>query len=368
MSKFETIVTGDGFVKGELTDGGVVTISDEEWAETNEEEMEGNWEEVTQLIVREFMDAESPAQDVQSDETVSLDRDRVVDILAASSVVEAKNSKEEQRRAELLVEYLVSEGVYEQKEQSVVILNEFDKSSDLYTRLNWTSFLSYVRTELKSTVDTVERQKETVLDMFDRAGEFGMDQVETDLPTQEELLEDLKRMTGSEWKPQGEDELGYAIPPEGVDDEWEYKMTFNDIETIKDWNPTGIDDGKRGEIEGRLVAEIREMNRIADQTQSLETDLRKASIREIANLPQVQEQIEAIKQLSSEIFGVDKSETDLEESVQMIENLAGEHDMDITEGGGVDTEPVISGTEEEAELGEADSVEDVFSDDSKREN
>lgn len=375
MTEFDTITTEDRFIKGELADGGVVAISDEEWTEADEDTLEGNWERATRAIVKEIMDTESLGTDIQSGETVSVDRDRFVDALTDSSVVAHDNPQEERRRAELLIEHLVREEVYERRGEEIVVLDEFDYTSDEFTKLNWTAFFSYAVEEINSVVESAENQKEAIAEMFERSGDLGTEPIDTDLPTKRELLEDLKRITGSEFEPVGRDELGDPIPPDGVapEDKWEYKQIWADFETIQNFSidrEPGIVDGP-DDIEGRLGRDIRKMKRVASRIQQIEQELREASIKEIANMPEVQKKIRMIKQFAGGVLVGGTEEQNLEETATSIVNAAEQYSIDLS--GGVKTteesvtEPIDEVQEavesEEAEPGEATDVEEMFGSD-----
>lgn len=374
MTDFNTIITEDGFVKGELADGGVVTVSDEDWTEADEDTLEGNWEQATRAVVKDIMDTESLGTDVQSGEAVSVDHGRFVDALIDSSIVEHSDSTEERQRAELLLEHLVREGVYERRGEEIVVLDEFDFSSDEFTKLNWTAFFSYAVEEINSVVKSAENQKETIVEIFNSAGDYTADPIDTGLPTKREVFEDLKRVTGTKIEPAGYDASGFPIPPEGVadDDEWEYKKTWRHLQTIKKFQTGGGEGGPSiDEIEKRLAAEINELKVVATQITGIERELREASIREIANMPEVQEQVQMIQQFASSVLVGEPGEKSPEVTAETIKKQAKEEfGMDLT--GGVET--TDSATEStgpieeaqnvaETEPGEAKDIEDTFGED-----
>lgn len=371
MTDFNTIIAEDGFVKGELADGGVVTVSDEDWTDADEDTLEGNWERATRAVVKDIMDTESLGTDVQSGETVSVDHGRFVDALIDSSIVEHEDSTEEQQRAELLLEHLVREGVYERRGEEIVVLDEFDFSSDEFTKLNWTAFFSYAVEEINSVVESAENQKETIAEMFERSGDLGTEPIDPDLPSEAEVMEDLQRITGSKYKAVGRDEMGFPVPPEGVapEDEWEYKMLWDDFETIQNFD---IDTGEigtgRDQIEGQLAAEIRKMKRVASRITDIERQLREASIKDIANMPEVQEKIQMIQEFADSVLVGESGGENLEETAKALEEAAKKHDIDLS--GGVETkdepnkDPIedaqeAAESEPAGEPGEAKNVEDL---------
>ncbi len=367
MTDFNTIIAEDGFVKGELADGGVVTVSDDDWTDADEDTLEGNWERATRAVVKDIMDTESLGTDVQSGETVSVDHDRFVDALIDSSIVEHKDSTEERRRAELLLEHLVREGVYERRGEEIVVLDEFDFSSDEFTKLNWTAFFSYAVEEINSVVESAENQKEAITEMFEQADGSGTVPIDTDLPSRRELMEDLKRVTGSNIEPAGFDENDHPIPPEGVapEDEWEYKQVWEDLSMMEEFQ---IDDDRIEVVDPTeaLGLEIRKMKRVAARIQKIEQQLREASIGDIANMPEVQEKIEMIQTFADSVLAGNTEERNTKEIAESIKQSAQQEDIDLT--GDVETtdgveepnDPIQEAQEAtESEPGEAKNVEDL---------
>lgn len=374
MTDFNTIIAEDGFVKGELANGGVVTVSDDGWTEADEDTLEGNWEQATRAVVKDIMDTESLGTDVQSGETVSVDQDRFVDALIDSSIVEHEDSTEEQQRAELLLEHLVREGVYERRGEEVVVLDEFDFSSDEFTKLNWTAFFSYAVEEINSVVESAENQKKTIVEMFERTGNLGTEPIDTDLPSEGEVVEDIQRITGPDYKPAGRDKNGFPVPPEGVasEDEWEYKMLWADFETIQSFGISNDISTHQDEIEGQLAAEIRRMKRVASRITDIERKLREASIKDIANMPEVQKQIQMIQQFADSVLVGNADESDLNETTKALEEAAKRHDIDLSSGvetkGEPNKDPIedpiedaqkAAESEPAGEPGEAKNVEDL---------
>ncbi len=371
MTDFNTIIAEDGFVKGELADGGVVTVSDEEWTEADEDTLKGNWERATRAVVKDIMDTESLGTDVQSGETVSVNHGRFVDALIDSSIVKHEDSTEERRCAHLLLEHLVREGVYERRGEEIVVLDEFDFSSDEFTKLNWTAFFSYAVEEINSVVKSAENQKNTIVEMFEQTGNLGTEPIDTDLPLEREVIEDLQRITGPEWEPAGRDKNGFPVPPEGVapENEWEYKMLWADFETIQGFGISDEISTDQDEIEGKLAAEIRRMKRVASRITDIEQKLREASIKDIANMPEVQEQIQMIQQFADSVLVGSEGEPDLNETTKALEEAAKRHDVDLSSGVETKEGPTKEGpikdareaTESEpaGEPGEAKNVEDI---------
>lgn len=375
MTDFNTIIAEDGFVKGELADGGVVTVSDEDWTEASEDTLEGNWEPVTRAVVRDIMDKESLDTDVQSGETVSVGYDRFIDAIIKSSIVEHDDSEEERQRAELLAEHLVREGVYERRGQEIVVLDEFNFSSSEFTKLNWTAFFSYAIEEINSVVESAENQKETIAQMFERADGIGSDSIGSDdLPTRRELTEDLKRITGSTVDPVGVDERGLPVPPEGVapEDEWEYREIIEDWDTIEKFQIEQEGDTDVEDITKELAIEIRKMKRAGSQITKIEQQLREASIRDIANMPEVQEKIQMIQAFADSVLAGRTGEREPEETAKSIKQFAEQEGIDLT--GDIETgDETTRGVEEddpigeavnatESEPGSAKQVDDMFGD------
>jgi len=164
MPSYNTIVIKDGVIEGELADGGVVTIPDKAWTDVDEDTLEGNWEQVTRTIVEEVIQAGALQID-DSWETLSVDHDRFVDTLADSSIVEHKEPKMERQRAELLLEHLTREGVYERRGTEILVLDELDAPSDEFAKLNWTVFFSHANEEIDSIIQGAESQREAAAEM-----------------------------------------------------------------------------------------------------------------------------------------------------------------------------------------------------------
>lgn len=181
MPSYDTIVIKDGVIEGELADGGVVTIPNKAWTEIDEDSLEGNWEQVTRTIVEDVIDARSLETD-HPWETLSVDYDRFVDTLADSSIVEHKEPKTERQRAELLLEYLTREGVYERRGPEIVVLDELDAPSDEFAKLNWTVFFSHASEEIDSVIQGAESQREAAEEMNENE-------------TQAQLAIDIRRMS-----------------------------------------------------------------------------------------------------------------------------------------------------------------------------
>jgi hypothetical protein len=382
MTSFNTIQEDEdnGLIKGEMSDdGGVVAISKEDWTETNEDELTGNWEEITQTIIDNVLDAGSLRDGVETDSSVSVKRDEVADILSDSSIINHEDEDEERLRAELLIEYLCLEGVYHEQGDEIVVLDDFDETSDMFSKLNWSAFFSYAVDEINTVVKSAENQKRTIVEMFERSGEgLGTDTV-PDLPSKEELMEDLRRITGKRTEPVGY-ENGFPKPPKGVDpeDEWEYKQIVKDLETIENFTVQPPEEGNRKAIEEELQAQIRRMERVASKMQEIEGDVRNAAIKDIAEIPKLQEQIEQYREFTVGIFSgeTSKDREDEDEQVEhassVIRKAAEETGIDP---GGVDTEveepqDPIQDVQESVEdspeePGEAEEVGEMFGSESQ---
>ncbi|MFB6176730.1 MAG: hypothetical protein ABEI99_06225, partial [Halobaculum sp.] len=143
---------------------------------------------------------------------------------------------------------------------------------------------------------------------------------------------------------------------------WEDWQTMQEFSVDQEQLGTGQD-----RIEGQLGLEIRKMKRVASRVQQIEQQLREASIKEIANMPEVQEKIRMIQEFADSVLVGGAEEQNLEETAAAISNAAEQYDIDLS--GGVETteEPIEEAREaaesEETEPGEATEVEEMFGSD-----
>lgn len=161
MTHYDTIVTENEVIRGELADGRVVTIPNKSWTDVDEDTFEGNWEWVTRTIVKDAIEEQSLQSD-NSAETLSVTHNHFVDALADSSVIEHEIPETERKRAELLLEHLIKEGVYEQRGQKITVLDELDDSTDEFSKFNWAAFLSCVSEEIDLIVKSIESRSEII--------------------------------------------------------------------------------------------------------------------------------------------------------------------------------------------------------------
>jgi len=181
MPHYDTIDTKDGDIKGELADGGVVTIPDKAWTDVDENTLEGNWEQVTKTIVEDVINTGSLETD-DPEGTLSVDHDRFVDTIADSSIVEHKKPETKRQRAELLLEHLICEGVYERRGREIVVLDKSNAPSDEFARLNWAVFFSQAGEKIDSVIQSAESQREAAAETIENE-------------TQTQLAADIQQMS-----------------------------------------------------------------------------------------------------------------------------------------------------------------------------
>lgn len=235
MPIYNTIVIKDGLIKGELANGGVVNIPNKEWAKINEDTLEGNWERITRTVIKKTIDSHS-TETPDSAEMFLVDYDRFVDSLIGSSIIEHDNPETERQRAELLLEHLIGEGVYKRREQDVVVLDDLEDLSDEFSKLNWAAYFSYVVEEIDSILEYIKNKKAEIMEHIVKKMRTGPD-TDTDLPSERELLEELKLITGSSVEPVGVDENGHPVPPEGVapKNKWKYKRILTELKVLQNF-------------------------------------------------------------------------------------------------------------------------------------
>lgn len=321
----------DGQIRGELAnDGGVVTTPDKNWEEIQEGELRGNWEEITSSILIKSLD--SPDQ--QQTNRLSLDEERVVDILSNSDIINADHKTESRLQASLLLEYLVSEGVYKRDGDEIVVLEELSVDSDLKTQMNWCAFFSTTRKKIQNSVKIAEDRAEKIADMIS-TGEEMRPEVEE---STEELLEDLNRITDGEWEPQGYDKDNLPIPPEGVDDEDKYEYmeligelnAKNTVNIRVDPNNNGGRTIEPEDARKRLNVKVKQLKRHVDELEKGEVQLRNNSIIDIADIPGVMQTLNSVMNLAPAMFnGNPVGEEDPEEVSEGIRQLAREKGVDL---------------------------------------
>lgn len=328
MPIYDTIVIKDGLIKGELAHGRVVTIQNKEWAKVNEDTVEGNWERITRTVVKKIIDAHS-TETPDSVEMFLVDHDRFVDALINSSIIKHDDPETERQRAELLLEHLIGEGVYKRREQEVVVLDDLEDLFDEFSKLNWAAYFSYVVKEIDSILQYIENKNAEIIEHIEKKMRGGPE-TGTDLPSERELLEDLKQITGSCMEPVGVDENGYPVPPEGVatENEWKYKRIWTNLEVLQNF--------KRGNADvqiriGRWVAtNIKIIKYIASRITEVEQQLREASKKNVDNITEIREETQEIQEFVDTVLAGKTEKRNVEvalEAMKASRQLTDDDDM-----------------------------------------
>lgn len=384
---FEDTAREDGLVKGQLENGeGVVVIEDENWTGTDDDSLKGNWEQITKEILQPILNS----ADSHAEGQVKLDQAEVVDTLTESDIVSDEFDEEEYLQASLLLQHLVEEGVYERQGEQILVLDEFKSDSDEYNKLNWTAFLSVTIEKIANSIEVAEDQEEKIAKMADLDDSditTGTDPIPSpaDAQSTQELFEDLSRITGvgladiregrreDEWAPSGMDEHGMPQPPEGVGDRWEYAKIVNRLNAKRkvgvgkgtDEDETTVDD-----VMGRLNAKIEQLREYGIEMQQTEKNLRRMSIPDIANIPEVRQTLQTAMGIGSSMFnGNPVGEEDTEEVATGISKLAADQEIADVEEAERETEDEGDGpveTEDEEDLVD-DNLEGLFDDEPQHE-
>ncbi|MDB2253077.1 hypothetical protein PM033_15125 [Halorubrum ezzemoulense] len=335
MTSYDTIVIKDGVIEGKLADGGVVTIPNKAWTEIDEDSLEGNWEQVTRTIVEDVIDARFLETD-DPGETLSVDHDRFVDTLADSSIVEHNEPETERQRAELLLEHLTREGVYERRGRKVVVLDELDASSDQFSKLNWSVFFSSVSKKFDSVIQNTEAQKEVWMETFAELDEYEMlmerisREVETPISAGQMAKEirRIKRVKNQFTK--SEQDLREASIINISD------MSFD--QQIFEVALKNKIDKQEKEKTPEVSWEIAKLNTICpiiNTEIAIDTETADDLFDKKENLLKQQKIIRITEEFENRILDHSASEQSVQETVESLNRLAEEHDINLA--GGVET-------------------------------
>ena len=380
VKEFNKIEEGEALIRGELANGdGVVTVENNNWTETNQDDIEGNWEEITKKI----LEAELNTTQDPTEGKVRIEEERAHKILRSSDIISGSTEQEQEYQASLLLQYLVDQGVYQKSGSEVVVLDELapgsTTGSNEYNRLNWSAFLSLVLERINNTIKIAEDQEEKIAEMYEN------DSIGTSvskIPTPEEsksekeLIEDLSRVTGvspydiqekekqDKWTPPGKDQDGQYYAPDQVDDRWEYVKIWSKLKAKQEASGLGTNAGDGNNIEdaedvrGRINSQIEQMRQYGIEIQEMEPNLRRTAIPTIANLPELQETLEDALQMGGNLFnGAAVGEEDTEEVVNGVANMASDYEFEGVERDDEEVEE-SSDTEEVADRETKEAVSD----------
>lgn len=383
LSSFEDWDRKNGLIRGELENSeGVVVIEDENWADADDDNLKGNWEQITKEILQPVLNS----ADSHPEGQVKLDQEEVVETLAESEFISDESDQGEYLQASLLLHYLVEEGVYERQGGQIQVLDEFKSDSDEYTKLNWTAFLSVTVEKISNSIELAEDQEEKIakmaeLDDSDITTDTDVIPGPTDAQSIKELFEDLSRMTGvdladiqkgrrqDEWAPSGMDEDGMPLPPEGVDDRWEYAKVINRLNAKRKVGVGGgggdtDDETTIDDVRGRINAKIEELREYGIEMKQTEKTLRRMSIPDIANIPEVRQSLQTAMGIGSSMFNGNRvGEEDTQAIAEGLSSLAtGQEIADVEKEPDGETET----DDDETDIVD-DDLEELFDDEPQHE-
>ena len=310
VKKFDNIDRKNGVIRGESDEYGVISVPDEDWDEI--EDFEGNWEEITETIISTVYEENIS----ESREKLRLDYDTVVEILRDKGIVsynvdaDDEDSiddeiieEEERRKAELLLEFLIDQDIYQMKGEDIGVVQTLKPSASEYVKFNWSAFLTVTAERLDKVVNQAKEMKEDIAEYYDNIGENKIDTIET----KKKLLKDLESITGAETK---EDAMpkrvegNRIVPPDSVSkrDKYEYKKKIRQLDTLNVTEPS-----KEGEPEvdpiRQLGVYIQDLEFTSKKFNDLESDMRKNSISEVVNLEGVHQDMQDAINIANN-FGV----------------------------------------------------------------
>ena len=299
--KFQNIGRKNGVIRGETHEYGWVSIPDEEWESV--EDFEGNWEQITEAISEDVFGQGRTS----TDSSLKLDYERVVSILQEQIVeYEPDNDEsteiiqtEKQRKAELLLDFLIDKGVYDLEGNEIVVLEEITPDSDEYTKYNWSTFLARTADHLENVVDRAEDLQERIESHYE---ETDINEVNPD-SYKRKILKDLEHITEAESEeelyPQGKTADGRVIPPDSVSDrhKFEYRSKFR---KLKAWQSTHMTANGTMNAEKQLGVHIDELETYMERFRHLEQQLRQKSIEDVVDIDQFREDLSLFGTLASE--------------------------------------------------------------------
>lgn len=357
VKKFDNIDRTNGVIRGESDDYGVISVPDEDWDEI--EDFEGNWEEITETIISTVYEKNIS----DSREELQLDYDTVVEILRDKGIVsydidddnedsidDETIEKQETRKAELLLEFLIDQDIYQIEGGDIGIVQTLKPSANEFVKFNWSAFLTVTAERLDKVVKQSKKMKENIADYYDNIGANKIDPKNT----KKQLLQDLNSITGAKTKEDAmpkKVEENRIVPPDSVHerDKYEYKKKIRRLDALK-----VTENHQQHELEidpiKQLGVYIDELETYSNKFHNLEKDMRKKSIPQIVDLHGVQEDMQNAIAIANN-FGVmgERSTNDVESLGDSIGELASEvgfefggADEDVTE-----TDRVPEGTETE---------------------
>ncbi|MDB2253078.1 hypothetical protein PM033_15130 [Halorubrum ezzemoulense] len=253
-----------------------------------------------------------------------------MDSLIGSSIIEHDNPETERQRAELLLEHLIGEDVYKRREQDVVVLDDLEDLSDEFSKINWAAYFSYVVEEIDSILEYIKNKKAEIMGHIVKKMRTGPD-TDTDLPSERELLEELKLITGSSVEPVGVDENGHPVPPEGVapKNKWKYKRILTELKVLQNFKKTGNVDVQI-KIERWMVTNIKIIKRLTSRTKEVKQRLREAPEKNINTIAEIREGTQEIQEFVDTVLAGKTNKRNVEvaaEAMKAASQLTDDDDM-----------------------------------------
>ena len=184
MTQFYKIYEDDRRIIGELNDGNEVSLPAQNW------EDEDQWREISENLLSQALEERHSAF---AGATLSISQSEAVTILRDEGHVEHEDEIREELKAELLLEYLVSNGVFELDESSVVILQDPRDSMTPEAMLHWSVVFDITADRIGSILVELKNRRERLENQFDRGS--------LDIDYQEELdrlLHDALQIAGGD--------------------------------------------------------------------------------------------------------------------------------------------------------------------------
>jgi len=298
--KFHKIEKDGEQIKGQPKNSSPITILDEGWIDTKNDS-DPKWREISRLLIDAAFRSD---EEIQNGDRVQIDIETAVKALSESDHVNHTDNDTEQERlmSRLLIEYLVSESIYDLNEDRLVILED-PTSNAGKTKTNlrgWYIFMKTAAENRESIINEIKKEKESLIkemENMDIAGEIK--------EQYDNLVRDLSQISDED----------FSESSVSSEDMTEYKKKMAKLEAVF----PAVQNGNSGvEIEAVIGETISRLEGHASTFRSRATYYANGNIKAAVKELQDQNQVDSPIDMDPNMTGDDIRKLDTKEKSKLI--------------------------------------------------